>query len=105
MLKSGVFQSCPQSRQIQWIANSGATDHTSPTSGCFKFILLSVNSRITTAERGILHVTRIGDVNLDKLGSIKKVLYVPDLKTHVISMQKLVDDSGWLFILYSDDCF
>ena len=33
-------------------------------------------------------------MNLDKLGIIKKVLSVPNLKTHLLSLQKLVDDNG-----------
>ena len=61
--------------------------------------------RVTIAGGGVLRVVGIGDVNLDKLGIIKKVLYVPDLKTHLLSLQILVDDNGWRFILDSDDCF
>ena len=63
------------------------------------------SNKVTTTRGGVLHVVGIRDVNLDKLGTIKKILHVLDLKTHRISRQKLVDDNGWVFILESDDCF
>ena len=42
----------------------------------------------------MIHVAMIGDVNLDKLGTIKKVLHVLNLKTHFISLHKLVNANG-----------
>ena len=105
-MKSGVLQSCHQPSQIQWIADTRATDHMSLSSSHFQtYSTISELSSITISKGGVLHVTRIGDVNLDKLGIIKKVLHAPNLYKHLISLQKLVDDNVWQFILDSDDCF
>ena len=61
--------------------------------------------KVTTAGRGVLHVVGIGDVNIEKLWTIKKVFYGPYPKTHLISLHNLVNENGWRFILDSDDCF
>ena len=52
----------------------------SPNSGRFKiYSNVSELHRVTIARGGILCLAGIGDVNLDKLGTIKKVLHVPNL--------------------------
>ena len=105
-VKSGMLQSCRQPSQIKWIADTGATDHMFLNSSHFQtYSIVSELCSVTIARGGVLHVAGIGDVNLDKLGIIKKVLHAPNLYTHLISLQKLVDDNGWWFVLDSDDCF
>ena len=53
----------------------------SPNSGHFQIIQLLVNSTELLELDGLF----VGDINLDKLGTIKKVLHVPHLMTHFIS--------------------
>ena len=36
---------------------------------------------------------------------LQRVLHVPGLKAHLVSLQKLVSDTGWKFILDDDSCF
>ena len=59
--------------------DTGATDRMFPSSGCFlNNSIVSELYRISTARRGILHIVGIGDLNLFKLGTTKKVLHVLD---------------------------
>ena len=50
-------------------------------------------------------VKGVGEILLNPLGILKEVLHVEDLRANLISLQRLVDDYGWRFILDSDDCF
>ena len=100
LVKSG------NSPSIEWIANTGATDHMSPGGVLFsKYSLAKVTHRVQTAGGGTLLVKGIGDVPLNPLGILKKVLHVENLKANLISIQKLVDAYGWRFVLDSNDCF
>ena len=58
------------------------------------YLTVSELHKVIIDGGGVLRVAGIGDVNLDKLGAINKVLHVPNLKTHLISVQKLVDNNG-----------
>ena len=105
MMKSGMLQSCCQPSQIQWIADSEATHNMTPSRGHFQiYPTLSELHKVTTTRGGILRVVEIGDLTLDKLWTIKKELHMSNLKMHLISLQKLVDETGWHFIIDSDDC-
>ena len=92
MVKSGMLQSCCQPNQIKWIADTGATGHMSPSSR--RLQIYSSVSELHRVRGGVFHVARIRDVNLNNLGIITKVLHVPNLKTHLLSLHKLVDDNG-----------
>ena len=61
--------------------------------------------RIQTARGETLPVKGVWDILLNQLGILKEVLHVEDLRANLISIQKIVDDYRWHFILNSDDCF
>ena len=90
----------------EWIADTGATDHMSPTEHLFRnYSPTGIRHQVQIAGGGKLPVKGVGDILLSPLGVFKEVLYVEDLLANLISIQKLVDDHGWRFILDSDDCF
>ena len=60
---------------------------------------------IQIAGGGTLTVKRVEDILLNPLGILKEVLHFEDLWENLISIQKIVDDYGWQFILKNDDCF
>ena len=53
----------------------------------------------------MLPVRGVGDIPLSPLGVLKDVLHVENLRANLISIQKIVDEYGWRFILDSDECF
>ena len=65
---------------LQWIFDSRATHPMTPYKS--KFILLSMCDtprRVLTAAIEILHVDGIGDVEINGVGILKNVFYVPNL--------------------------
>ena len=102
---TALIQSGNPSSQ-EWIADTGATDHMSPAEPLFRqYTPAERQHRIQTTGEGTLPVKGVGEILLNSLGILKEVLYVEDLRANLISIQKLVDDYGWRFILDSDDCF
>ena len=94
------------SSTCDWIADTGATDHMSPTYRLFKSYSSPGRAhKVQTAGGGILSILGVGDVCLSPLGTLKGVLHVENLRANLISILKIVDDHGWRFILDSDDCF
>ena len=60
MVKSGMLQSCRQPNHIQWIADTGATDHMSPSSNHFQsYSTVTELHRVTTTGGGVLRVAGI----------------------------------------------
>ena len=100
LVKSG------NSPSLEWIADTRATDHMSPGGVLFsKYSPAEVTHKVQTAGGGTLPVKGIGDVPLNPLDILKKVLHVENLKANLISIQKLVVAYGWRFVLDSNDCF
>ena len=69
------------------------------------YSFVEVTLRVQSAGGGTLRLNRPGDISLSSLGILKEVLHIEDLRANLISIQKLVDDYGWQFIVDSDDCF
>ena len=89
-----------------WVADTGATDHMSPTGALFtQYSPNEEGHKVQTAGGGMLSVRGVGEISLRPIGVLKDVLHVESLQTNLISIQKLVDAHGWRFILDSDDCF
>ena len=91
---------------LQWIFDSGATHHMTPNKS--KFISLSICNtprQVLTVGTEILHVDGIGDVEINGVGILKNVLYVPSLSAQLISPLKFNKDINCLLIFYSDKCF
>ena len=79
----------------EWIADTGATDHMSPTEHLFRnYSPTGIRHQVQTAGGGKLLVKGVGDILLSPLGVLKEVLYVEDLRANLISIQKLVEDHG-----------
>ena len=90
----------------EWIADTGATNYMSPEKSLFgRYSSAEVTLRVQTTGGGTLPLNRVRDIPLSSLGILKEVLHVEDLRADLISIQKLVDDYGWQFILNSDDYF
>ena len=78
----------------------------SPAGPLFRQYTLAERQHIIqTTGGGTLPFKGVGEILLNSLGILKEVLHVEDLRANLISIQKLVDDYGWCFILDSDDCF
>ena len=105
-LSSTALVQSGNSSPQEWIADTGATDHMSPAETLFRqYAPAERQHRIQTAGGGTLPVKGVGEILLNPLGILKEVLHVENLRANLISLQRLVDDYGWRFILDSDDCF
>ena len=81
LVKSGTSSTC------DWIANTGATDHMSPTDRLFKSYSSPGRAhKVQTAGGGILSVLGVGDVCLSPLGTLKEFLHVENLRANLISI-------------------
>ena len=77
-----------------------------PVSDQFKsYIPIHSSRKVLTAGVGLLSVKGIGKIVLGQNCVLQRVLHVPDLKAHLVSLQKLVSDIRWKFILDDDSCF
>ena len=89
----------------EWILDSGATDHMSPDKACFEeYKMINDSHLVFTANGGILKVAGIGKIRIKEV-LLQNVLHVPGLKANLLSLQRLVDDTGWRFIFDSSYCF
>ena len=89
-----------------WILDTGATDHMTPNSDQFKsYIPIHSSRKVLTTGGGLLFVKGIGNIVLGRNCVLQRVLYIPGLKAHLVSLQKLVSDTGWKLILDDDSCF
>ena len=92
------LESCP------WIIDSRATDHMSPNDLLFEdYIVLKDSHLVFTANGGILKVAGMGNIQIKGV-LLRRVLHVPGLKTNLLSLQRLIDDTGWRFLLDSSQC-
>ena len=73
-----------------WILDSGATDHMTPLKHLFRsYKPMIPGKHVQTADGTILPVVGIGTMNIDPLGTIYNVLYVPKLFVSLVSVQRL----------------
>ena len=77
----------------EWIADTGATDHMSPAEPLFRqYSPAERQHRVQTAGGGTFSVKGVGETLLNPLGILKRVLHNEDLRTNLISIQKIGDD-------------
>ena len=73
-----------------WILDLGATDHMTPLKHLFKSNESMIPGKhVQTANGTLLPVVGIGTMNIDPLGTIYNVLYVPKLFVSLVSVQRL----------------
>ena len=90
----------------EWIIDIGATDHMTPHRHKFiKYIPCYGERKVCTARDKILLVLGIRTVEINKLGVIKNVLHVPDLRAQLLSPQRFVKDLNLIFSITLDGCF
>ena len=86
-----------------WIIDSGATYHMSPNDTLFEdYRTLNHSHLVFIANGGILKAAGVGNIQIKVL--LKRALHVPRLKANLLSLQRLIDDTGWQFRLDSSPC-
>ena len=76
--------------QCAWILDSGATDHMTNSKDLFlSYEPVRPGKYVQTADGSLLSVIGFGTLNIPPIGHISNVLYVPQLFTNLISVQKL----------------
>ena len=106
LVKSGEDECICNSPTINWIANTGAIDHIVLEKNVFtNYSIVEGPHKMKTAGGGTLPVQRDGNVQLEQVGTLNGVLHVHGLPVHLLSLQQLVCDTRWRFILDEDDCF
>ena len=66
----------------------------SPDKACFEeYKMINDSHLVFTANGGILKVAGIGKIRIKEV-LLQNVLHVPRLKANLLSLQRLVDDTG-----------
>ena len=87
-----------------WIIDSGATYHMSPDDTLFEdYRTLNHSHLVFSANGGILKAAGVRNIQIKGV-LLKRALHVPGLKANLLSLQRLIDDTGWQFILDSSHC-
>ncbi|KAJ9561371.1 hypothetical protein OSB04_006531 [Centaurea solstitialis] len=90
---------------IQWIFDSGATNHMTGNSSLFHtYIPCHNRSRVRIADGSFSAVAGRGSVRLSKQLTLKKVLHVPKLTCNLLSIRKLTKDAKCLAQFSPFDC-
>ena len=88
-----------------WVLDSGASDHMTADMSLFEnFSHSKVKKGVITAGGHILPVLGIGDVKLGNFGTLRRVLFVPELKANLISLFHLGSDLHCRIIFDDDNC-
>ena len=84
-----------QPESCSWIIYSGATDHMSPNDTLFEdYRSLNSSHLVFTTNRGILKAAGVGNIQIKGV-FLKRALHVPGLKANLLSLRRLIDDTGW----------
>ena len=76
----------------------------SPNDTLFEDYRVLNNSHLVfTANGGILKAASVGNIQIKGV-LLRRALHVPGLKANLLSLQRLIDDIGWQFILDSSHC-
>ncbi|CAA7388774.1 unnamed protein product [Spirodela intermedia] len=87
------------------VIDSGATDHMTNLSYHFlTYTLCSNDWKVFTTDGTLLTVTGIGDLTLEPLGILTKVLHVSKLFTNLISVKSLVKNTSYHAFFDEDLC-
>ena len=90
-------------RPLEWIVDSGASQHVTSHKEIFYSLQPDIaNIPIQSANNQTCKVEGLGDVTIPN-GKLHDVLYVPDLKTNLLSVSKLCQDYKIEF--YKDKCY
>ncbi|KAF7841333.1 Retrovirus-related Pol polyprotein from transposon TNT 1-94 [Senna tora] len=93
-----------QSR-IKWIIDLGAFSHVTGNCSLLKDVVEpSIKNRVQLPDGIVKTVKLMGKVVLTKGLVLPNVLFVPDFKYNLISVSKLVLDTGLQVIFYKDGC-
>lgn len=60
--------------------------------------------KVADIESSKLTISRIGNIKIERLGILRKELYVPQLSKNLISIKKLMDNTGCNVLFTSDTC-
>ncbi|XP_074293776.1 uncharacterized protein LOC141620932 [Silene latifolia] len=78
-----------------WIFDSGASDHMTYDQNLFQSIRSLVNPiKITLPDGTVKLVKTVGDVVLNEELVLRNVLYLPEFKHHLMSVGRLLHDTG-----------
>ena len=96
----------PSSLTTAWILDSGATDHMTPSDKYFlSYEQISIVKHVQTVDGTLLQVAGIGTMNIQLLGFITNVLYVPKIFISLISVQRLAKVTKYNILFENFDVY
>ena len=103
---AGMITCCyAESHKCEWIVDSGATDH---ITWSYNLLIDAVKStrepklNLPTGDTSV--ISHSGKVKLENNLMLKNVLYVPTFKHNLLSVQKLIKDTGCKINFYETYC-
>ena len=106
-LNSHSHTSCavPHNAIGSWIIDTGASDHMTFDLNLFSNAKsLPTPISITPPDGTLKPVTTIGDIPLSSTLKLQNVLYVPDFKYNLLSVEKFLTDNHYCSIFYPSYC-
>ena len=91
--------------KIDWIVDSGATDHMTFCSGDFVSTSEPRRTGITNANKVVYPVTRVGTVHISPSISLANTLLVPSLSNKLLSVGQVTEDFNCVALMYPKFCF
>ncbi|CAH9138233.1 unnamed protein product, partial [Cuscuta epithymum] len=93
------------SKVCTWIVDTGASDHMTFDSSIFSITKnLEKPIKVGLPDGSIKSVIMIGDVNLTDEIILKDVLFLPGFQHNLLSVGKLLDDTGYSVIFDKHNC-
>ncbi|KAL2897435.1 Retrovirus-related Pol polyprotein from transposon RE2 [Bienertia sinuspersici] len=103
---SGMIAYCNAVFQSNtWILDSGASDHMiSEKSELMNMKEVKNYPTIKLPNGKYAEITHVGDIRLNNMMTLKRVVYVPDFKQNLLSINKLSNDENLKVLFYPDFC-
>nr|XP_023901990.1 uncharacterized protein LOC112013839 [Quercus suber] len=108
-LKHSIFSAKVINREvfhaIDWVINTGATDHTVHSIACFTTITTTLNTFVNLPNGEVASVTHVGIVKISEHLILHNVLCVPSFSFNLISVSQLVKSTACCLIFFGNLCF
>ncbi|KAK8931024.1 hypothetical protein KSP39_PZI016079 [Platanthera zijinensis] len=95
---------CTSQRPVQWLADSGASDHLTSSSGILHSYHPHCGSSITVADGSTVPIVGFGSCNVTPDMPLSSVAHVPQSAYNLLSISKLTRDLNCTAIFTSSGC-
>ncbi|KAK9675807.1 hypothetical protein RND81_11G032400 [Saponaria officinalis] len=90
----------------EWIVDSGATNHMTAHLDMLDNVKLEKSRpKINLPDGSFVRVSHKGNVTLENGLKLKDVLYIPEFKQNLLSVNKLIRDNNFYVTFFDENCY